>query len=123
MTALNIIVIAHPTCGFTRAVADAVRADPELLRMLSSSRTLWLSPQDGTLDPGIFTDWSERHPALPIHIAARQSDFPDLGYWGTPTFYILRDGNVVARVVGWPRGGNKAALLQAFAEAGIDPAR
>lgn len=119
MAELDIIVIAHPTCGFTRAAADAANADPELLQMLSGRRTLWLSPQDGTLDTGIFSDWSERHSELPIHIVARQSDFPDIGYWGTPTFYILRDGSVVARVVGWPRGGNKAALQQALGAAGI----
>lgn|GEM_PF-799534 len=117
--ALRIVVIAHPACGFTRAVADAARADPELGRMLSGTGALWLSPQDGTLDPRIFTDWGARHPDLPIRIVARQSGFPEFGYWGTPTFYILRDGKVAARVVGWPAGGNKAALHKAFADAGI----
>lgn len=119
MAALKIIVIAHPACGFTRAVAEAARADPDVLRILSGSRALWLSPQDGTLDLRIFTDWAERHPDLPIQVVARQTDFADFGYWGTPTFYILRDGRVAARVVGWPRGGNKAALQKAFADAGI----
>lgn len=119
MASLEVVVIAHPACGFTRAAADAAHADPELRRMLSGSLALWLSPQDGTLDPRIFTDWSERHPDLPIRIVARQSGFPEFRYWGTPTFYILRDGKVAARVVGWPRGGNKAALQKAFADAGI----
>ncbi|MEG0184915.1 MAG: hypothetical protein RR704_15865 [Stenotrophomonas sp.] len=121
IASLDILVIAHPTCGFTRAAADAAQTDPELRSMLSGRRALWLSPQDGTLDPRVFIDWRERHPDLPIHIVGRQSGFPELGYWGTPTFYILRDGKVVARVVGWPSGGNKAALQKAFADAGIAP--
>ncbi len=119
MASLDIVVIAHPACGFTRAVADAARVDPQLLQMPSGVRSLWLSPQDGTLDTRIFTNWSKRHPDLPIRIAARQSAFPAFDYWGTPTFYVLRDGEVAARVVGWPRDGNKTALVQAFAKAGI----
>ncbi len=118
MASLKIVVIAHPACGFTRAAAAATRADPELRQMLSGSRALWLAPQDGTLDPRIFSAWSARHPGLPIHPVSRQTGFPDVGYWGTPTFYILRDGKVAARVVGWPAGGNKAALQKAFADAG-----
>lgn len=119
MASLDIVVIAHPACGFTRAVADAARADPQLLQMLSGARSLWLSPQDGTLDARIFTNWSRHYPDLPIRLAAHQSAFPGFDYWGTPTFYVLRDGEVVARVVGWPRDGNKTALLQAFTNAGI----
>ncbi|HCR32254.1 MAG TPA: hypothetical protein DIV57_02635 [Stenotrophomonas sp.] len=116
---LDIIVIAHPACGFTRAAAEAARTDPELMRVLSGPRALWLSPQEGTLDPRIFRDWNDRHFDLPIHIVARQSGFSEVGYWGTPTFYTLRDGGVVARVVGWPRGGNKAMLTKAIADAAV----
>lgn len=121
MRSLDVVVISHPGCGFSRAAVDAAMQDPALHGLLSGARALWISPQDGTLDPRIFVDWAENHPQFPIHIVARQSGFPRFGYWGTPTFYILRDGKVAARVVGWPRDGNRAALLQAFSDAGIRP--
>jgi hypothetical protein len=119
MRSLDVVVISHPGCGFSRAAVDAAKQDPALHGLLSGARALWISPQDGTLDPEVFIDWTANHPDFPIHVVARQSGFAGFGYWGTPTFYILRDGKVTARVVGWPRDGNRAALLQAFSEAGI----
>jgi hypothetical protein len=39
--------------------------------------------------------------------------------WGTPTFYVLKDGAVTAKVDGWPKAGRRRELLAALHKVGL----
>ena len=109
-----VIVVAHPLCHFTQNAVAAIDSDPELRRLFVAN-VKWLAPQDQTLDFDLFRAWNAAHPEHPMTIAYRQSGFPMIDDWDTPTFYFLHDGKIVATVMGWPKEGHKAELLAAFA--------
>jgi hypothetical protein len=109
---LKILVVAHPGCGFSRRAADEIGKDPSLSRLFES-RAQWLAPQDANLDASAFRNWNEAHPDLSMLIAHDADELPQLTTWATPTFYFLREGRVIDKVEGWPKGGRRDALLAA----------
>lgn len=46
-------------------------------------------------------------------------EWPMIDDWATPIFYFLRDGRLVAKVIGWPRGGRVAGLETAIRDVGL----
>lgn len=112
----RILVIAHPLCHFTQNAVRAIEADPEL-EELFEMHSKWLAPQDTTTDFEAFRHWSRAHPSMPITITYRAAGFPMIDVWSTPTFYFIRQGHVVSRVRGWPRGGRREEILAAYRDA------
>lgn len=106
----HLIVIAHPLCGFSRNAVASIEEDSAFAEVLAA-RTVWLAPVDGSLYLAEFRDWNRAHPNVHIVQARRKSDWPMIKDWGTPQFYALRDGEVVAHVVGWPKEGRRQELL------------
>lgn len=106
---LDLVVVGHPLCHFTqRAVFDISKQ--RALEAVTKG-ALWILPQDGHLDPSLLSPWNVSHPEQAMALVYRESAWPGFGYWGTPTFYFLKNGSVVRSVVGWPSGGNGKALL------------
>lgn len=116
-----IIVVSHPLCHFSQDAVRAIQSDAALARIFSDA--LWLSPATGRLNFDVFREWNREHPDQRMVTAFRVSDWPMIDYWGTPTFYFFRDGERVAKVVGWPEEGRMSELRAALREAGFLPAR
>lgn len=110
---VQVLVIGHPLCHFTQDAARHISADTSLQRVLAGA--LWLAPQSRTLDIQAVQDWNRQYPEMKIRLVDRRDDWPQLQTWGTPTFYFLRDGQVVETVAGWPQEGRRSELLQAWA--------
>ena len=118
LRSIDILVVSHPQCGYSqRAVADISR--DEQLHALFRVRSHWLAPQDGRLTPKVHADWNATHPDHSLAIVHRASELPEVDTWSTPTFYFLRDGAVVAKVIGWPKGGRRDELLAAARKAAL----
>lgn len=114
----GIVVVAHPLCHFTRNAVGAIESDP-VLHALFKRHSLWIAPQDGHLELQAFRTWNALHPDEAMAIAYRQSDWPSIDGWDTPTFYFFRNGRVAAKVVGWPAEGHRDALLTAARNIGL----
>jgi hypothetical protein len=97
----QIVVVSG--CHFAVDARTAIEADPALAAVFAKAH--WLVPQEGgTLDDA-------RDPEFAI--AYNRDEWPMLDTWGSPTFYFLRDGTVVKKVVGWHKDDvaiNKASL-------------
>lgn len=117
----RILAIGHPLCHFTQAAARAIEADPAL-RPLFAAQSRWLAPQDTGTDFTLFRRWNAEHPDLQITVAYRAAGFSMIDQWATPTFYFIDHRRVVSKVAGWPRGGRRAEILDAYREAFPDTA-
>ena len=106
----QLVVIAHPLCGFSRNAVAAIEQDPAFARLLAAT-TIWLAPVNGRLYLTEFRDWNGAHPHTRIVQAWHASSWPMITDWASPQFYLLRDGKVVAHVVGWPKQGRKQELM------------
>lgn len=114
---LFIIVIAHPSCHFSRfAIAD-FSTDPALKALLMAQQTMWISPQQLDENLSATSEWNRQYPNAQLAQAFRTEEWTDIASWETPTFYIFYDRRLSSKVVGWPREGRKAALLDAIAKA------
>ena len=43
-------------------------------------------------------------PNIEFQIVYFETDWPEINYWGSPSFYFFENSKLVKKVVGWPRG-------------------
>jgi len=112
----QVVVIAG--CHFSKDAAEAIETDP-VLRPLFSRNTAWITPAgENPADPDLAR-WNRDHPLAALRTAYRESEWPAIDTWNMPTFYFLRDGRVVAKVVGWQ--GRRDAVLAGYRALGLAP--
>lgn len=114
----HVVVITTPRCHFALAAMRDIEADPVLRRVLAKHATR-LAPQDTRLDVEAIQRWNRDHPEQAISLVFRRDEWPMVDSWATPTFYVLENGAVTAKVEGWPREGRRAELLAALRHAGL----
>lgn len=110
----RLVVVAHPSCAFSRRAMEDLEGDKELRPVLR--HVLWLAPVDQHLHLDEVSDWNLNHPLTPVVIARRLSDWPVFNDWATPHFYLLRNGKLVGEFAGWPKKGNREKLVQMLVE-------
>lgn len=115
---IQIIVVGHPLCHFTQNAARALEHDPELLRVFKR-HALWLAPQQGYLHVKAFQRWNREHPGERMVMAWKESEWPQIDTWATPTIYFFDDGELVYKIVGWPGQGNLDVLTAAARRLGL----
>lgn len=107
----KIIVVGHPLCHFTQNAAKAFALNPRV-REAMKKYAVWIAPQDGEIDVDDFRQWNRKYPDLALSIAWKERAWPMIDDWETPTFYFFSNGNLVDKVVGWPKDGNMQALME-----------
>ena len=114
----RVIVVGHPYCHFTRNAVAAIDEQPKLSEAIGKV-AMFIMPPRRTLDSTEAEDWNKAHPREVMHLVEHKTDWPMVDSWDTPTFYFLRDGRVVTKVTGWPRGGHMSELLAGLASIGV----
>ena len=114
----HIVAVSHPMCGFTRRAIAAIEADPELTNLFRD-KVYWITPVDRRLHLDMVRNWNEAHPLTQFAFAWRRDEWPAIDHWGTPTFYFFANGELVAKVTGWPEEGRRKELIAAARIAGI----
>jgi len=114
----QVLVVGHPLCHFSQNAVRDIFADPQLGGVFAE-HAHWLAPQDQRLKVELFQQWNRDHPQAAMSIAYKQSEWPLLDEWATPIFYFLRDGSVIAKVVGWPAEGRRDELRSALRQIGL----
>lgn len=119
--ATQIIVVAHPSCAFTRrAVADLKAAPGGSAWFFAGAH--WLTPQDRRFGIDTLRDWNRQHPDAAMSVVYKEKDWRELDTWNTPTFYFIKDGRVVRKIVGWPGPERVRKVTEAAGAIGISEA-
>ncbi|MEL4890774.1 hypothetical protein PQU63_04230 [Xanthomonas protegens] len=108
-------------CHFAADAAAAIAADPELGPVFRR-HALWLSLPPGSENLDALRAWNRTHPQTPLHPLYDVEEWPLLPReWRMPTFFLVRDGKVVAQVQGWPAddGAQRRALKAMLQGAGL----
>ncbi|WP_159016678.1 hypothetical protein [Cognatiluteimonas profundi] len=117
---IHLIVVSHPLCAFSRRAMSVMASDAELRPVLQY--TTWLAPVDQRLNLDVVSAWNAQHSDTPVVIARRRSDWPMFDEWGTPHFYLFRDGRMIGDFAGWPlegNRGNREKLVELLTEGGL----
>lgn len=103
----GLLVVGQPGCVFTRAMWDSIKNDPDISTIVRD-QAIWLADSWTDLSHETFADYSALVPDMPFNPVWKQSEWPEIDNWSSPTVYAYRDGKVVGRHVGWPRGKEEA---------------
>jgi hypothetical protein len=118
MTGLQIIVVAHPRCGFSAAAMRDITNDAAMARIFAD-KARWLIPQEASADLDRVLEASKQ--GVQYRLAYKRSEFPMIDSWQTPTFYFLDGARVVRKVVGWPKEGRMQELRDGAQAIGLAP--
>ncbi|MGH8157582.1 MAG: hypothetical protein ACREPQ_05645 [Rhodanobacter sp.] len=111
---VQIVVVAG--CHFAADAARYIEADATLDRIFKQ-HALWLGSQAENVDDVLH--WNREHTSQPMNIAWRDSDWPALGSWAMPTFYIFEHGKLVNQFSGWSNEITPRQLRTALKQAGL----
>jgi hypothetical protein len=120
MQPVQLIVVAHPGCGFTRAAARALAGDPRLADLIEAHAT-WIVPPSLESDFEPIRSWNRDNPDRQMRLVYRRSEWPMIDLGGVPQFYFLKEGVVVHHVRGWRDNGQLAQIAEGFERLGIMP--
>lgn len=109
--AVDIVVIGHPLCHFSRDAVAAIEADARL-KAVFASHARWLMPQDGRMRPRAVAEWNAAHPLARMDYIYRQGDWRAIDTWSTPSFYFFKNEKRVGKLVGWAPGGEGERALR-----------
>ncbi|HEY0200033.1 MAG TPA: hypothetical protein VGC19_16095 [Rhodanobacter sp.] len=105
----QIIVLAGTGCHFCHNAARDLERDP-LLRDIFRDYGQWVAGSDDLTAFDAVRQWNRDYPDMRLGIAYSNDELPMLKHDGTPTFFFLDHGTVVATVIGWPDNGNLEAI-------------
>lgn len=114
-------ILVTAGCHFSADAAEDIGRDP-LLGPVFAAHAHWLMLPPGREDLDAVRDWNRRFPAAQAELIHASEEWPQLpADWPMPGFFIVRDGKVVERIVGWPRdpADNRQPLIDALARAGL----
>lgn len=118
----GMIMVGHPRCHFSARAMTAIEEEPALAASLAE-HGLFITDTWSRLGDEAVVAWNEEMPRFAYRHPADGFAWPEVSYWGTPSFYFVRDGAVVHKVVGWPRDADeerRAALKEGLRAAGRD---
>jgi hypothetical protein len=113
-----IVIVSHPMCHFSQRAIAAIQKDSKLSSIFQHN-AFWIAPVDGRLNFEVVQSWNTTHPEFRVSLAFNRDEWPEIDYWGTPTFYFFGKEGLAAKVVGWPKEGRRSELLSAARKAGI----
>lgn len=107
-----VVVISNPLCGFSDAATKVIESDKHLSSFFTEYG-LWLVPPARRLYSNEVISWNKNHQSQEMVLAYQARNWPIIDDWSTPIFYFVNDGNVVDKVVGWPKNGQNLMKLKA----------
>lgn len=105
----GVIVVSFAGCGFSRQAFADISKDPEIGKFMSEN-SHWVSAAWTPTDPKSLKTLAQFSPDRPIKIVWAQSEWTDIKKWSTPTFYIYKNGKLIGKLTGWPRGESSENL-------------
>jgi hypothetical protein len=118
-SAHRIIIVSSPFCHFCQRAIRAIEDDPGLRDVIRKNAT-WLIVPDANLKS--IHDWNQQYPRERMTLTYRESEWPMLDQWATPTFYFFSHGTLVSKISGWPIEGRRTEMLEAFRKVGLEAA-
>jgi len=110
---VQVVVLSHPDCHFSRRLFQGLQQDPEL-RQHFPKQTLWLAPANRDTPIARLWQWNQAQPEFHHVLSYQASAWPFISDIATPSLFIFEDGILKQRIIGWPKEGRKQELLQAL---------
>lgn len=113
----HIIVYSAPGCGSCAAASEAITSDAALLRIFKQN-SVWIDTPDFNFGKAYYSAWNEKFPDLNEHLIFDRSNWPPIRIPATPYFIFMKDGKVVAELIGWTKE-SREKLDQSLSAIGV----
>ena len=113
-TGNKVVMITHPHCGFSRrAFQDFDQSTKDYLTNNGVLIAPVLKKHEDEELSGVIA-WNKDHPDSQHIPVDSENKLKDLSLNSTPQFYFFRDGNLIGKVTGWPKGKANASKVQNY---------
>lgn len=108
----GVIATVNPQCHFFHNFLSDLNNNEELKSVVIDN-TKWVSSAWRAYGEPAFSEWNHQVSDISINIAVNKTEWPEINYWGSPTFYFFEVGELKQKIVGWPKGSadNKIPLF------------
>ncbi len=96
----GVIMVGSTGCFFSRFAMEHISED-ETLNRLFQEHSLGLMGSWDILSIPAVIEYNAGPAPVKLQYVWSETEWPQINYWGTPTFYFLKDGEVVYRHIGW----------------------
>ncbi|NBD95794.1 MAG: hypothetical protein GVY11_04875 [Gammaproteobacteria bacterium] len=114
-----VVVVMRVGCGPSGQTLQAITNDPEMRRRFEE-RGLLLHAAKSILDLDGVTEWHRKNPELEISLVDMMADWPWIRHWGTPSFYLFRDGELVNHLIDWKAVGTLETAMARLSSTRIE---
>lgn len=106
-----LIAEVHPDCGFSRQAMTYLADNSAVLAGIDPGRVVWLVSQTHGQAIASIRNWNESRPGFRMVLSYRNRDWPEaISFLEFPVFNLVKEGQVVAKVRGWP-GDSQGKVL------------
>jgi len=106
----QIVVVSSPMCNPSKRFLTWLNNNAKLRKVFEQHST-WINPASSYLHLDMIESRNAINTNIPLHYVNKEIDWPEIKYWGTPTFYFYQDGLRVKQLVGWPKEGREDELI------------
>ncbi len=105
----RMIIVAAPGCHFSQNFLAWADEQPELRQWLATNALFLLPPSLSNNLESVHA-MQQQYPWLTLAIAYKADEWPQIGRWGTPSFYF-HIADHWQSFSGWPKGGKAAKFF------------
>lgn len=108
----QIIVVTNPLCNPSKRFKKWLDENKNINNIFKNQST-WVVPVSSRLYlKEVAEDTS-------LNIIFNSNEWPEITYWGTPTFYFYDKGKLQGQLVGWPQQTNETKLIEKLKQLGF----
>ena len=107
-----LVVEIHPDCAFSRRALDYLSQNRNILSEINETNILWVVSQSrGQAVPSMMT-WNDENSDFEMVLSFENEHWPaGISFLEYPVFNLVRDGQVVQKLQGWPGDHQAESLL------------
>lgn len=107
-----LVVEVHPDCAYSRRALDYIGRNADTLSGIDQKNVVWLvSQSSGQAVPSMMA-WNNKNPGFKMVLSFEDKHWPTgISFLEFPVFNLVRNGEVVQKLQGWP-GDHQGELLQ-----------
>lgn len=107
----ELVMVVGAGCHNSTNALQAIQDDPAFQARLRGAHLVLVTAPNAPIETHLMSEWNAANPSMPIRAPYSAQEWRGIDVTGIPSFYLLRNGKVVAQRTGWPDKG-KANLLK-----------
>jgi hypothetical protein len=111
---IQVVMVVDAACHYSEAALQAIVADAGFSERLRRAGLLVLTPAHSAIPTRFIAQWNADYPQLSLRAPFNAEEWRAVDVTEVPAFFVLENGRVRTKIIGWPGPQQKATLLRAL---------